>query len=361
MRLLLAGGGTGGHLFPAVALAETLKQQMASAEILFVGTKHGLEYRILPELGWDLETVNISGFSGKGLMAKLAVITKLGQSIMQGRRILKRFCPDVVVGVGGYASAPLVIAAKTLRVPTLLHEQNAIPGLTNRLLARWADRVCVAFEQTTTAFTGVKAIMTGNPLRSGMTDCPQVGNGPLTLLVFGGSRGARAINDAMCAAMSLMLQENPELRVIHQTGSDDLQRVSAVYAALASSNIRVEAFINDMATVYKVADLVVCRAGATTIAELTACGRPSVMIPYPFATGDHQKANALALVEKQAAVMLEQASLTGITLAETVNGMLADMESLQAMATAAKSQGKSDAAEMILDACREIIDQKRAA
>ena len=191
MRLLLAGGGTGGHLFPAVALAEKLKQQVASAEVLFVGTKLGIEYRVLPELGWNLETVNISGFTGKGLMAKLAVIAKLGQSILQGRRILKRFCPDIVVGVGGYASAPLVIAAKTLSLPTLLHEQNAIPGLTNRLLARWADRVCVAFEQTTTAFSGVKAVMTGNPLRSGMTDCPQADGKVPTLLVFGGSLWSR--------------------------------------------------------------------------------------------------------------------------------------------------------------------------
>lgn len=361
MRLLLAGGGTGGHLFPAVALAETLKKQVAAAEILFVGTKHGLEYRVLPELGWELETVNISGFTGKGLMAKLVVMAKLGQSVIQGRRILKRFSPDIVVGVGGYASAPLVIAAKTLRMPTLLHEQNAIPGLTNRLLARWADRVCVAFEQTTAAFTGVKAIMTGNPLRSGMTDCPQVGSGVTTLLVFGGSRGARAINDAMCTAVPLLLQENPGLQVIHQTGKEDLQRVVSAYAEVDSSNIRVEAFINDMAMVYRDADLVVCRAGATTVAELTACGRPAVMIPYPFAAADHQKANALALVEKNAAIMLEQKELSGQTLAETVNGLLNDRPRLLAMATAAKGQGKSDAAEKILDVCREIIEQKRAA
>ena len=361
MRLLLAGGGTGGHLFPAVALAETLKKQEATAEILFVGTKLGIEYRVLPELEWNLETVNISGFSGKGIMAKLAVIMKLGQSVIQGRRILKRFRPDIVIGVGGYASAPLVIAAKTLRVPTLLHEQNAIPGLTNRLLARWADRVCVAFDQTTTAFSGVKAIMTGNPLRSGIADCPQVGNKPLMLLVFGGSLGARAINDAMCVAMPLLLQENPDLWVIHQTGNDDLQRVKLAYAELDSTNIRVEAFINDMVAVYKDTDLVVCRAGATTVAELTACGRPSVMIPYPFAAGDHQKANALALVEKQAAVMLEQKDLTGEILAKTVNGLLADRKSLLAMAVAAKGQGRGDAAEKILDVCREIIDQKRAA
>ncbi len=361
MRLLLAGGGTGGHLFPAVALAEKLKEQVGSAEILFVGTKQGIEYRVLPELDWNLETVNISGFTGKGSMAKLAVMAKLGQSIMQGRRILKRFCPDIVVGVGGYASAPLVIAAKTLSLPTLLHEQNAIPGLTNRLLARWADRVCVAFAQTTTAFTGVKAIMTGNPLRSGMTDCPPVSGDSPTLLVFGGSRGAKAINDAMCAAVPLIMQAHPELRVIHQTGNDDLQRVTSAYAAIDSSNIKVEAFINDMAAVYREADLVVCRAGATTVAELTACGRPAVMIPYPHAAGDHQTANALALVEKEAAIMLEQAGLTGETLAAIVNSMLADQPRLQAMAAAAKKQGTSDAAEKILDVCREIIEQKRAA
>jgi UDP-N-acetylglucosamine--N-acetylmuramyl-(pentapeptide) pyrophosphoryl-undecaprenol N-acetylglucosamine transferase len=361
MKLLLAGGGTGGHLFPAVALAETLKEQDASAEVLFVGTKNGLEYQVLPELGWSLETVNISGFTGKGLMAKITVVSKLGKSVWQGRRILKKFRPDIVVGVGGYASAPLVLAAKTMKLPTLLHEQNAIPGLTNRLLARWADRVCVAFEQTISAFTGVSVILTGNPLRAGMTDCPEGVREPLTLLVFGGSRGARAINDAMCVALPKILQANPVLQVIHQTGVDDLQRVNTVYENIADANVRVEAFIHDMSTVYRDASLVVCRAGVTTVAELTACGRPAVMIPYPHAAADHQKANAVAMVEKKAAVMLEQTELSGESLANIVNEMLQNRSHLNAMAEAARMQGTNDAAEKILDICREIIDQKRAA
>lgn len=361
MKLLLAGGGTGGHLFPAVALAETLKSQDAEAQVLFVGTKNGLEYRVLPKLGWDLKTVNISGFTGKGLITKMVVIAKLGQSIFQGRKILKSFRPDAVIGVGGYASAPLVIAAKTMRLPVLLHEQNAIPGLTNRLLARWADRVCVAFEQSVEQFSGVRAIVTGNPLRAGISDCPDVNGDPPTLLVFGGSRGARAINDSICAALPQLMKLQPELRLIHQTGEEDLARVRSVYAEAGCKNARIESFIDDMPAVYRQADLVVCRAGATTIAELTACGRPSILIPYPHAAGDHQKANALALAESNAAIMLEQKSLYSELLAETVNGLFTDRLQLQSMASAARRQGKTDAAETILDICREIIATKRAA
>ena len=361
MKLLLAGGGTGGHLFPAVALAEMLKSQDAAAQILFVGTKHGLEYRVLPKLGWDLETVNISGFAGKGLMSKMAVIAKLAQSILQGRRILKSFRPDAVIGVGGYASAPLVIAAKTMNLPVLLHEQNAIPGLTNKMLSRWADRVCVAFEQTLKEFTGANSFFTGNPLRSGISDCPGAGNEPPTLLIFGGSRGARAINAAICAALPQLRGVLPEIKMIHQTGDDDFERVNDAYQQSGYPEARIEAFITDMSAVYRQADLVVCRAGATTIAELTACGRPSIMIPYPHAAGDHQKANALALVEKQAAIMLEQKDLCTDLLVETISGLLSDRERLQAMATAAKQQGKHDAAETILDICREMIETKRAA
>lgn len=361
MRLLLAGGGTGGHLFPAVALAETLKKQEPTAEVLFVGTKNGIEYRVLPELGWDLETVNITGFAGKGLLAKLAVVSRLGKSVMQGRRILKRFRPEAVIGVGGYASAPLVIAARTMRLPILLHEQNAIPGLTNRLLARWVDGVCLAFEQTRNVFAGIRTFVTGNPLRSGMADCPPISNDVPTLLVFGGSRGARAINDAFSAAVPALVAAHPDLRIIHQTGEDDLERIRELYSNGDCRDIRTEAFINDMAAVYRQADLVVCRAGATTIAELTACGRPSVMIPYPHAAGDHQKANALALVKEQAAVMLEQSELDAVSLAKTVNELLGDRKRLQAMAEAAKGQGRSEAAETILDICRDMIAQKRAA
>ena len=361
MKLLLAGGGTGGHLFPAVALAETLKSQDSAAQILFVGTKNGLEYRILPKLGWDLETVNISGFTGKGLLTKVAVMAKLCQSIMQGRTILKRFRPDAVIGVGGYASAPLVIAAKSLNLPVLIHGQNAIPGMTNRWLARWADRVCVAFDQTVQEFAGIDVIVTGNPLRAGFSNSSQVSGTPPTLLVFGGSRGARAINEATCAALPYLLKADPEIRIIHQTGEDDFEHVRSAYAASGCRKARIEPFIDDMSAVYKQADLVVCRAGATTIAELTASGLPSIMIPYPFAAGNHQKANALALVGKQAAILMEQDELSGESLAKTVNELLCDRERLQRMAAAAKGEGKNDAAKAIIAICREMITARRSA
>ncbi len=353
MRMLLAGGGTGGHLFPAVALAERLVAEESDAQVLFVGTGQGIEARVVPELGYDLETVDISGFSGKGILKKLGVMAKLAKSIRQGRRILETFSPDIVVGVGGYASAPMVIAASLAGVPVVLHEQNAIPGLTNRLLGRRAGRVCVSFEQTLASFRNAE--LTGNPLRGGMEDCPETSDESTTLLVFGGSRGAHAINRAVCAALPHLAGWQGRLEIIHQTGDEDLAFVQDAYRAAGWRQAEVIPFINDMAAVYRKSNLVVCRAGATSIAELTACGRPAILIPFPHAANDHQRANAAALAERGAALMMEQKDVDGEKLAAVVGGLLADRGTLKRMAGAARSLGKRGAAGRILEICRELV------
>ena len=354
MRLLLAGGGTGGHLFPAVAIAQQLLASDPAARVHFVGTARGIEARVLPQLGLPLTTIDIEGVVGRGWRAKLALLPKLWRSVRQSQAVLDSFRPDVVVGVGGYASAPALIAARLRGTPTLIHEQNAWPGLTNRLLARWVDRICLSISDADRAFHFGRVVVTGNPLRSGMEDCPPLPEEGPSLLIFGGSRGAQAINDLVLGALPALESLRGKLRIRHQVGSEDLDRIKEGYRA-AGWDAEVVAFIDDMATAYSEAQLVICRAGATTIAELTACGRPALLIPYPYAAGDHQSANAQALARRGAALMLPQADLTPELLARLVGDLLADRERLLSMAGTAHSLAKRGAAELLLKECRAIM------
>jgi UDP-N-acetylglucosamine--N-acetylmuramyl-(pentapeptide) pyrophosphoryl-undecaprenol N-acetylglucosamine transferase len=354
MKMLLAGGGTGGHVFPAVALAERLCETTPGAEVLFVGTQRGLEARVVPQLGFPLETIHISGWVGRGLRGKAAVLPQLVGSLWQSRRILARFRPDVVVGVGGYASAPVLLAARMAGVPLLIHEQNAWPGLTNRLLSRWADRVCLSFADADCAFHRGRTVLTGNPLRRGMEDCPPLPEGDPQLLVFGGSRGARAINQTLVAALPHLAPLRGKLHIQHQTGEEDLEATRAGYRQAGWDPAGVVPFINDMARAYAAAHLVVCRAGATTIAELTACGRPAILIPYPHAAADHQSANARALARRGAGLMLPQQELNAEWLARLVGDLLADRERLEVMSKVARSLAMRGAADLILAECRAI-------
>jgi UDP-N-acetylglucosamine--N-acetylmuramyl-(pentapeptide) pyrophosphoryl-undecaprenol N-acetylglucosamine transferase len=357
MKLLLAGGGTGGHLFPAVALAQQLLEQEPSAEVLFVGTAQGLEARVLPQLGLPLELIDISGLVGKQLLAKLALLPKLLLSVRQSMQIIDRFQPDVVIGVGGYASGPVALAAKKKGYPLLLHEQNAWPGLTNRILGRWADKICVSFKETRSAFNHKQTLITGNPVRKELTRTMPPAEGTPTLLVFGGSRGARAINQAVLRGLPLLQDWRGRLRIIHQTGSEDLESVQTGYRDAGWEDVEVSPFIDDMAAAYSRAHLVLCRAGATTIAELTSCGRPAILVPYPYAAGDHQSVNARSLAKRGAALMLPQSDLTAENLARLLGNLLNDRERLLDMAGVARSLGKPDAAVRILEQCR-LLTQK---
>lgn len=355
MKLLLAGGGTGGHLFPAIALADQLKLEEPLSEVLFVGTERGLESRLLPELGWRLRTIDMSGWAGLGLVAKVKVLGRLVRSVFASRSILREFKPDVVVGVGGYASVPVLLAAKTLGIPYVVHEQNAWPGLANRLLGRWARRVCLSFVEADRAFHSSATVLTGNPVRRGMENCPGLtDNGPC-LLIFGGSQGARAINRAMVDALPQLSSWQGSLKIVHQTGERDHAEIEQAYRSAGWPDAEVVPFINDMASAYTQATLIVCRAGATTLAELTVCGRPAILIPFPHSAGGHQVVNAQAMASKGAALMMLEADLTAERLARLIGGLLHDRVSLLSMAAAARGLARRGAAGRLLQECRSVL------
>jgi UDP-N-acetylglucosamine--N-acetylmuramyl-(pentapeptide) pyrophosphoryl-undecaprenol N-acetylglucosamine transferase len=355
MKLLLAGGGTGGHLFPAIAIAEELLRQDAAAEVLFVGTEHGLENSLLPKLGFTLAKVDMAGVVGRGWRGKLQLLPKLIKSHVQARKIISEFKPDLVVGVGGYASVPALLAAKLKGLPCLLHEQNAIAGLSNKLLGRWATRICVSFASSRSSFPAAKVVVTGNPVRPALeqisTELPLDG----TLLIFGGSRGARAINQTVIEALPTLAQWDKRPRIVHQTGKDDFAEVQKAYRDAGLDEKQVVPFIDDMATAYRDATLVVCRAGATSLAELTVCGRPAILIPFPFAAADHQTANAKALEQKDAAQLLPQSKLTAESLITSVKALLEERQALEKMAINSRKLGQRGAAERILQECRLLL------
>jgi len=357
MRLLLAGGGTGGHLFPAVALAQLLLKQEPQSAVQFVGTQKGLETRLLPKLGLPLATVDMVGVVGRGWRGKLELMPKLLKSLWQAKKILGNFVPDLVLGVGGYASVPVLLMAKLAGIPYVIHEQNAIPGVSNRLLAKGARLICLSFPSNGQGFDSKKSLITGNPLRCGLEQVnPQLPeNGKL--LIFGGSRGAHAINQVVLEMLPLLRRwANPPV-ILHQTGEEDLQLVRQGYAEAGFDPQQAVPFIEDMASAYDQAKLVICRAGATTLAELTVCGRPAILSPFPYATGDHQTANAKALVEAGAALLLPQTEMTAQRLEELVRNMWESPELLGQMAKKGRALGRPGAAEKILNECRRIIAQ----
>jgi UDP-N-acetylglucosamine--N-acetylmuramyl-(pentapeptide) pyrophosphoryl-undecaprenol N-acetylglucosamine transferase len=364
-RILIAGGGTGGHLFPGIALAEELTSRNQGHEVLFVGTRHGLEGRHVPRAGFELELIEVGGLKGKGLLGWLKGLLRVPRAMWQSRRILRRFRPHVVVGVGGYASGPVVLAAWLRRVPTLVLEQNALPGLTNRLLGRVARRIVVAFPQALDHFSARKTLMLGSPVRKALVDNflhsnePKEGAG---LLVFGGSQGARALNQVMPETMQKLVDRVAGLRLVHQTGERELEAVAQRYRTLGlADRVETRAFIDEMALAYRRADLVVCRAGATTVTELSLCRKPAVLIPFPHAADNHQEINARSLVEAGAAVMLPERDLDAQRLADLVASILCDSQRRAAMEEAAGSVSRPEAARDIAELCLELGGWTRAA
>ncbi len=353
MRLLVAGGGTGGHLFPGIAVAEEFLGRDPGNEVLFVGTERGIEARLLPRLGYRLECIAAAGVRGKGGLSQLKGMAMLLHAYSQSRKILKGFRPDVVLGVGGYASGPTVLAARGMGIRRFVHEQNAIPGLTNKVLARVADGVFISLEESRRFFPEERTLLTGNPLRRqilaaiGAEEAGAQHDNAFRLLVFGGSSGAHSVNLAVAAALPF-LGALPGLAITHQTGENDLEEVRRAYRE-AGVAAEVVPFIHDMAAAYRGADLIVCRAGATTIAEVTACGKPCIFIPYPHAVDDHQRRNAEALLKCDAGLMLLERELTGERLAAEVRALFADRERLAAVGRAARGLARLDAAKIIVD------------
>ena len=361
LSVLIAGGGTGGHLYPGVAVARELLVRRPDAQVTFVGTAAGIEARVIPREGFALEVIRSAGLKGKSLASLARGVGLLPLSALDAWGVISRRQPAIVIGVGGYSSGPVVALAALRGIPTLLMEQNAMPGITNRTLARLVRAAAVTYEESI-GFFGRKAFVSGNPVRPEFLADDGEGSdieqrtyeghdgppGAARVLVFGGSQGAHAINLAMVEAAPRLATAAPRLAITHQTGERDLEMVRDGYRR-AGIEARVEPFLFAMDREMKSADLVICRAGATTLAELMASGRPSILIPLPTATDDHQRRNAQALVGHGAAHMIEQRELTGQRLATEVLALAGDGARRRSMRTNARRMARPDAARIIVD------------
>ncbi|HZI94635.1 MAG TPA: undecaprenyldiphospho-muramoylpentapeptide beta-N-acetylglucosaminyltransferase [Patescibacteria group bacterium] len=367
--VLVAGGGTGGHVFPGVAIARELRERWPGCEVLFVGTEHGLETKIVPAEGFRLLTISSAGITGKKFGPRLKGLALIAPSVAQSWLLMARVRPSLVIGVGGYSSGPVVAAAILRRVPTLIHEQNFVPGVTNRRLARFVRQVAVTFPETV-RFLGGRGVVTGNPVRKefSFVKPKAAGGSGKRLLVIGGSQGARVINRAMIEALPrLAARGGPAaapgaLSITHQTGGAQLQAVTEAYRAsgLRPEDFEVKPFITGMPQAFEQADLIVSRCGSTTLAELTVAGRPSVLVPFAAATHDHQTFNARKLGEAGAAVVIAEKELTGERLADTILGLLDDPVRLAGMSDAARKLGRPDAAARIADLCLTLVARGEA-
>lgn len=363
MKLLIAGGGTGGHLFPGIALAEEFTTRHPGNTVLFVGTRRGLEARVVPQAGFELETISARGLKGKRFWGFLLGLLALPRSFLESWRILSRVRPDVVVGVGGYASGPLVLTAWLRRIPTAVQEQNALPGFTNRVLGHFVQAVFIAFEEARAAFPAHKTHLVGNPVRRKLLDNylrSKTAHDRFEVLVLGGSLGAHGLNTRVLEALGFLTDLREAIDFVHQTGKLDLEAARAAYAALGF-RAEVVDFIEDMSAAYARASLVTCRAGATTVAELAICKKASVLVPFPGATDDHQAVNARALVAAGAAVMYREEELTGEALAGTIRELYLHPERLKRMAREAGLLGRPEAARELADVCVELVERARAA
>lgn len=356
MKLIVAGGGTGGHLFPGIAVAEEFLSRDPANQVLFVGSERGIEARAIPRLGYQLELISAAGIRGKGSLAKLKGAAMMIYGYAQSRKILHRFQPDLVLGVGGYASLPMVMAARGMEIPRYIHEQNALPGMSNKVLSRVANKVFISLDESAKFFPKDCTLLTGNPLRRQILEMlskdgqEKQQSEVFRLFIFGGSQGAHALNVALPQAVAQLSPEQQGLiKIIHQTGEADLQQVQAAYQA-NGLEADVRPFIDDMATAYRQADLIICRAGATTIAEVTALGKACLFVPFPHATDDHQRKNAEALLKKGACEMLVEQEIGGKGLSEAIARLMENRDALKLI-------GENAAALARLDAARVIVDQ----
>jgi UDP-N-acetylglucosamine--N-acetylmuramyl-(pentapeptide) pyrophosphoryl-undecaprenol N-acetylglucosamine transferase len=356
MRAILAGGGTGGHVIPAIAIAQELRRRYA-AEVLFIGTERGLEKRLVPAAGFPLQFVKIGALNKVGLATRLKTMFNLPRALFDAGRMLNEFQPDVVIGVGGYASGPAMISALRRRIPTLAFEPNLVPGFANRMITRFVSAAAVHFEQTAQYFRN--PVVTGVPVRPAFFQIPRKPYVPATptLLVFGGSQGARAINQAMVRAVPELMKRLPGLKVVHQTGERDYDQVYGAYAQ-AGIPAEVHKFIDDMPGFFARADLVLCRSGASTVAEIAAAGKPAVFVPFPLAADDHQRRNAEALEQAQAAVVIEETRLDEVWLVDSILALLEDPARLAGMAEAARAMAHPNAAKDIAELAAQVAGIK---
>ena len=363
LRVVIAGGGTGGHLFPGIAIAQEFMSRNSHNEIVFASTGNQFEQRVLAKMNFTLERVTVEGIKGRGLWNQTKSICKLPKGIYQAIRILNRFKPDLVFGLGSYSAGPVVLAAKLLGVKIVLHEQNILPGITNRMLTRFADMIFVSFEDTKAHLASTRSKFTGNPVRKDILngsrqlkreDSSEAGQKPFNILIIGGSQGAHRINVTVVEALN-HLRQTDDLYIFHQTGAADEKMVRDAYARhdVAST---VQSFFDDMAPLYQDADLIICRAGATTVAEITAIGKAVIFIPFPYAADDHQALNAASLTRKGAAEMILEKDLTAKMLGEKIEYYAFHPDALGAMARKAGESGNPNAARDIVDECYRLLE-----
>lgn len=366
VKVIIAGGGTGGHLFPGIATAEELRERGVARDIVFVGTEHGLEARVIPREGYPLRFVRAEGLVGRSLAKKARALFLFLLSLYDSRRILRAVKPGIVIGVGGYASAGMLLTAHLKGIPTLVLEQNSVPGFTNRFLGKFVDAVAVTYQESMEFFPQGKTYLTGNPIRKHILHKDHVRSGEqphalfhlekglFTVFVSGGSLGARSINDALCEALHSLLDLRQNIQFLHQTGERDHERVMETYRRLGFKGMVVP-FIYQMAEAYALADLVVCRAGASTLAELTAVGKPAVLIPYPYAAANHQEHNARKLEDMGAARVIPDRQLSGEALSSVIRTLYADEKARKEMQKASSAFGRGDAAERVADIAVSLV------
>jgi UDP-N-acetylglucosamine--N-acetylmuramyl-(pentapeptide) pyrophosphoryl-undecaprenol N-acetylglucosamine transferase len=368
MRIMIAGGGTGGHVYPGIAVAEELKRANPNAELLFVGTKRGVEKKILPELGYELKIIRARGFPRRITPVLLLAAMDFLVGLAQAAKIIVSWKPDCVMGTGGYVSCPVLIVARLLRKPTLIQEQNTVPGVSNRLLSLFADEIHISFAESRKFFRRkTKLRLSGNPVRRSVVEAESnqgieefgFSKTKKTVFVFGGSRGAKKINEAIARAVTF-LKNREDIQYIIQTGEQDFSRVSESLRDF-KDRVWVRAYLDRIEVAYKVSDIVVARAGATALAEIAASGLPSVLVPYPYATHGHQEVNAAAFKEAGAARVIKESELTGERLAGVLISILDDSATLRKMSKCARGMAKYDAAEKIARSVERLVRERHPA
>ena len=353
VRLVITGGGTGGHLFPGIAVAEAVMAARPGSEVLFIGTDRQVDNQVLGQRLFQTATLKCQGLKGKSISAALAALIQLPPALFKAMSVLRKFKPDLVMGVGGYVTGPVVLAARLLAIPSCVHEQNSVPGLANKLLGRFADRVFLSIPGSETFFPAGRTVLTGNPVRREILDSygrQEKKDGPL-LLVMGGSQGAHRLNSLVVEGLCNAVKELPPgFRVIHQTGRLDEAGVAEQYKA-AGIAAEARAFIDDMAAVYRQADLVVSRAGATSLAELCVMGKPAILIPFPYAADNHQEHNAMMVVDSGGAIMHREAELESSRLAADILRIIKDPGELKRMGEGARQVSFPGASDRIVQEC----------
>jgi UDP-N-acetylglucosamine--N-acetylmuramyl-(pentapeptide) pyrophosphoryl-undecaprenol N-acetylglucosamine transferase len=362
MKIVMAGGGTGGHLFPGIAVAEELTRTNEAMEVCFIGTVRGIEASIVPMEGYPIKYLRAEGVVGKTLFRTVKAIAKTSLSIIDSYHLLKGIRPDALVGLGGYASFGPVLTGSLMSIPTVIMEQNSVPGVANRFLGRIVDAVCVTYHESISFFPKSKTFVTGNPVRKRILTAKKADayelfgleKGKFTIFVFGGSSGARKINNTLCGAFTHLHDIKDKIQFLHQTGKDDFEAVRETYRKWGFKGT-VTAFVHQMPEAYAAADLVISRAGATTLAELTAVGRPAILIPYPYAAGHHQELNAQRLAEMGAARIILDRDMDSEILSKNIKELYENPEMRMEMERASRALGKPDAAQKVAEIVTSLV------